>query len=287
MNIQNHLTIKNSVSFIIISAIFFGASCLKKQNLEEDNLGAVIPPEQIAAAISNGLGLANNARMSTGFGLMNYDEIKANETTSITLSQTIQDGVTQNIEQQNVTILEVHNTDSQLEIQALAKIFTPPDTTNTAASVFPIFFTKYQGYAFRNTSSSDGPIFLFQVIQSLALNSCYDEGDYPETCHNLTVVDYDHKVPFSLASQHPSCDTNPTNCYIKAKRIEFDLIRKYEIESDGKPKRIHYTLELSQEVPFTAKVLRYCTRTLYDITGVPQKILADLCYSVNNYTFAP
>lgn len=275
MNIKPYINLKNTSLIAVATAILFGASCLKKQNLEEDNLGTVVSPAQIATAIS------------AGFGLIDYNDIKVNEATSITLSQTIQDGVTQNLEQQNVTVLSVNNNDASLEIEAQAKIFTPPDSTNTAASIFPIVFTKYQGYAFRNTSSSDGPIFLFQLMQNLALNSCYDDGDYPETCHNLSIADYDHKIPFSLASQHRSCDATPNNCFIKAKKIEFDLIRKYEIESDGKPKRIHYTLVFSQEVPFTAKVLRYCTRSLYEIPGVPQKILADLCYSVNNYTFAP
>ncbi len=91
-------------------------------------------------------------------------------------------------------------------------------------------------------------------------------------------------VEGSAAAYQHSC-TDIYNCLIKAKRVEFDLVRKYELESDGKPKRIHYTLILSKQVPFTSRVLRYCTRTLYEIPGATQKILADLCYNVNNYTF--
>ena len=129
----------------------------------------------------------------------------------------------------------------------------------------------------------DEPMYMFQVLQNLALGSCYDDGNYPETCHNLVITAMDYKVPSSAAYQHPCVDVY--NCFIKAKKVEFDLVRKYEIESDGKPKRIHYTLILSKQVPFTSRVLRYCTRTLYEIPNVSQKILADLCYNVNNYTF--
>ncbi len=134
-----------------------------------------------------------------------------------------------------------------------------------------------------SNADSGEPVFMFQLFQSLALGSCYTDGNYPETCHNLSVSDVRYQVPSTAAHQH-NC-SNIFQCFIDAKKIEFDLVRKYEIDSDGKPKRIHFTLILSREVPFTSRVLKYCSRTLYEISGAPQKILADLCYDVNNYTF--
>lgn len=262
---------KNIILSIIFCAIFFGASCLKKQNLEEEALGAVIPPEQIASALGD------------GFGIINYNDIKVNEKSSIVLTQTIQDGATQVLEQQDVTIQSVNNNNTTLELSILGKIFTPPGDSSIAAKEWTPVFTKYSGYAFLSSNSYGGPMFMFQVVQNLALGSCYDDGNYPETCHNLMVTEVDYRVPSGSAYQHACPDVY--NCFIKAKKVEFDLIRKYELESDGKPKRIHYTLILSQETPFTSRVLRYCTRSLYDIQGAPQKILADLCYNVNSYTF--
>lgn len=270
---------KKIIISIIICGIFFGASCLKKQDLQIEVLGDSVAPEQIAAALGD------------GFGVIDYNDIKVNEKSSIVLSQTIQDGAMQVLEQQDVTVQSVNNNPTTLELGVLSRIlrYSGSNTTETSRVWNKVFY-KYSGYAFSMTQGAqttatdiDEPMYMFQVLQNLALGSCYDNGNYPETCHNLNVTDIDYKVPFSAAYQHPCIDVY--NCFIKAKKVEFDLVRKYEIESDGKPKRIHYTLILTKQVPFTSRVLRYCTRTLYEIPGVPQKILADLCYNVNNYTF--
>jgi hypothetical protein len=272
---------KSFLTITVFSALFFGASCLKKQNLEEDALGDAVAPEQVASALSE------------GFGQINYDDIKVNDKSSIILTQTIQDGVPQTLEQQDVLIQAVSNTDAALELTVLAKTLTYSGNTQNAETsrVWNKYFTKYSGYAFsmsQNAHAADAtdvnePMYMFQVVQNLALGSCYNDGNYPETCHNLTSVDMDYRVPPTSAYQHNCADIY--NCTIKAKKVEFDLIRKYELESDGKPKRIHYTFILSPYVPFTSRVLQYCSRSLYDIQGVPQKVLADVCYNVNNYTF--
>ncbi|MEK6629036.1 MAG: hypothetical protein AABY53_10460 [Bdellovibrionota bacterium] len=275
---------KTAITLFVFTLIFFGASCLKKQNLEVENLGSPVPPEQIAAALSD------------GFGVINYSDIKVNEQSSIVLSQTIQDGATQVLEQQDVTIQAVNNNSATLELNVLANTLKySGGNTTQSTRIWNKVFTKYSGYAFSMNQNADQnaqtnaatdaeePMYMFQVIQNLALGSCYDDGNYPETCHNLVTSEIDYKVPPGAAHQHACLDIY--NCFIKAKKIEFDLIRKYDLESDGKPKRIHYTLILTQQTPFLSKVLRYCTRSLYDIPGVPQKILADLCYNVNNYSF--
>ncbi|MEQ1722693.1 MAG: hypothetical protein ABL930_05925 [Pseudobdellovibrio sp.] len=271
--------IKKIVLASIFTAIFFGASCLKKQNLEEESLSNAIPPEQVAAALSD------------GYGPINYNDMKPNEMSSIVLTQAIQDGGPQTLEQQDVTIQSINNTDVQLELNVLATtIQYSGGQTSQSTRAWNRIFKKYSGFALSmnheaqaKAAAADEPMYMFQILQNLALGSCYDEGSYPETCHNLIVTELKYKVPTAAAYQHACADIH--NCFVNAKRVEFDLIRKYELESDGKPKRIHYTLILSKEVPFSSKVLRYCTRSLYDIPNVPQKVLADLCYNVNNYTF--
>lgn len=264
----------------IFSAILISASCLKKQNLIEENMSAAVPPTQIATAISE------------GFGLINYSDMKPNEMSSIVLTQSIQDGTPQTLEQQDVTIQKVNNTSTFLELNVIStKIKYAGGQTTQSTRAWNKIFQKYSGYAFsmnQNAQTSattdvDEPMYMFQVIQNLALGSCYDDGNYPETCHNLVTSDLNYKVPTSAAYQYACADI--FNCFIKAKKIEFDLVRKYELESDGKPKRIHYTLILTSEAPFSARVLRYCTRSLYDIPGAPQKVLADICYNINSYTY--
>lgn len=265
---------------VIFTAVFLATSCLKKQNLQIEDLGSSVPPEEISSALSD------------GFGIIDYNDIKVNENTKVVLTQSIQDGANQVLEKQDVTVLSINNNSLTLELSVLATITNYSGGSSTQDTrVWNKVFTKYSGYAFSLNKSIAAnaaneihePMYMFQMIQNLALGSCYNEGNYPETCHNLTVTELNYRVPPEAADQHACIDIY--NCYIKAKKLEFDLIRKYDLESDGKPKRIHYTLVLSKQTPFTAKVLHYCTRSLYDITGVPQKILADLCYSVVDYTF--
>jgi hypothetical protein len=74
---MNKLT-KKIALVSILTAIMFGASCLKKQNLEEDSLSNAIAAEQIADAISD------------GYGPINYNDMKPNEMSSIVLTQAIQ-----------------------------------------------------------------------------------------------------------------------------------------------------------------------------------------------------
>ena len=265
----------------IVAAIFFGGSCLKKTDLATEDLGSAVSADSVAAALG------------AGFGEIDYSGIKPHEMSSIVLTQTLQDGNPQNIEQQDVTIKSISNQADYLLISSTATI-TTYSGGNTSATTrdWDQYFKKYSGFAFSMNQDAHAaagtdttqPLYMFQIIQNLALGSCYDGGSYPETCHNLKVSEVNWRVP-PAASQPAAC-TDIFNCSIKAKKVEFDLIRKYEVESDGKPKRIHYTLLMNfKDVPFTARVLQYCTRSLYDIQGVPQKILADLCYNVNNYSF--
>lgn len=264
----------------IFTAIFFGASCLKKQNLEEESFSDAVAPESIAEALS------------AGFGPIDYNDMKPNEVSSIVLTQSIQDGNPQTLEQQDVTIQSISNTPTYLQLNVLATTISySGGNTSQSTRQWQKTFQKYSGFALSAKNHEQAtaqaevnePMYMFQVVQNLALGSCYNEGNYPETCHNLAVSDINYKVPSSSAHQHSCGDIY--NCFIPAKKIEFDLIRKYELESDGKPKRIHYSLILSPHVPFSSRLLRYCTRSLYDIPGVPQKILADICYNVNGYTF--
>ena len=95
---------------VIFCAVFFGASCLKKLNLKDEALGDSVAPEQIAAALGD------------GFGVIDYNDIKVNEMSSIVLSQTIQDGATQVLEQQDVNVLRVNNNATTLELEVLSRI---------------------------------------------------------------------------------------------------------------------------------------------------------------------
>ena len=268
---------KAAIAGIVIGFIIAGQSCLKRQDLSVEDLGSALAAEDIAQALGD------------AFGPINYSDMRVNEMTDIIYSQRIQDGVPQNLEQQEITIKEIDDQPSYLRIKSRMSMTSYyGGSSSTDVRDWDQYFQKYNGFAFSNNSQQPGdlnpPLFTFQLIQNIALGSCYDGGSYPETCHNLTVQEVDYRVPPPSAYQHNCADFY--NCFIKAKKIEFDLLQKYNLDDSGRPNRVHYTIVMSQEVPFTSRVLEFCTRSTYALDGVPQKVLADLCYKVNKYTFA-
>jgi hypothetical protein len=272
---------KLSLLGIIVAFILLGASCLKRQDLQVEDLGSTIDSEQMAIVLGD------------AFGDVDYNAIRVNEHTDIILSQRLQDGAPQNIEQQEILVKELENAATFLRIKSLVATTEFSSSGNsTDVREWNQTFPKYNGFAFASNQAQQStttatqltaPLYTFQLIQNLALGACYDGGSYPETCHNLQINEIKHRVPPSSAYQHNCPDVY--NCTIAAKRIEFDLLQKYNLDENGKPNRVHYSLVISKEVPFTARVLEYCTRAVYNLQGVPQKVLADLCYKVNKYTF--
>ena len=251
-------------------------SCLKKQNLDDDDLGAPIAPMELTKALGS------------GYGSYDYNEIKANEFTSIMVSQRIQDSVTQNLQQQGITVKQVANTVDKLSLDLIvqAEDYTGGQTTQ-ASKEWPIDIEKSaanttQAKSIRSSADDPtSPILMFLTFQQLAFGFCYDSGENPETCHKLTAQDIQYQVPYAAANEQHCVD--PTNCTIPAKKIEFDRIQKTQLDKDGKPRRTHFTVVLSPNVPFMSRVLQLCTRGLYTITNSQQKIVADVCYTVNNY----
>ena len=194
--------------------------------------------------------------------------------------------------EQDVTIHSIDNQPNYLQIKSHALMTTFTSSGNlTDEREWDQYLQKYSGFAFLNSSGAqqnagaqlNEPFFTFLFIQSLALTACDQSSSYPETCHSLAVNEIAYKVPANSAHQHDCPDL--FNCTVKAKKIEFDQLLNYKLDASGKPHRIHHSFIISQEVPFTARVLEYCTRSLYDLQGIEQKILADICYKVNKYTF--
>jgi hypothetical protein len=258
-------------------------SCLKKQNLEDDNLGEAIAPIEMTKAIGG------------GYGSYDYNEIKAGEFTSVRYWNRIQDSVVQNVTQQGIEVTRAVNTVDKLSMDLLVQteIFSSSGQNSQSSTVqwTGIDIEKPTGLMAQNkslqTKASDlaTPNLLFLSFEALAFGICHDEGEYPETCHNLQKTDIQYQVPVAAIAQH-GC-TSAANCTIAAKRVEFDRVLKTVIDKDGKPKRVHYTITLSPNVPFMSRMLEYCTRALYEMTNTDQKLLADVCYTVNNYKFAP
>ncbi len=269
------------MSKIIYLFIFFilttNTSCLKKQNLDEEDLGPAFDPTELSQA------------MSAGYGSLDYSLLKPNEYSSYVLTQKIQDSSFNTLEQQDITIISLDNTAASLSLDLnVTKIFYNNGQTSQKIRKWHEVFSKTEGQQTAlNISSKISPLadveepeYLFIYFQIIAFGYCYNKG---YSCHQLQVSDINYRVPMAAASQHGCAD--PENCTVKARKIEFDSINSLKIDKDGKPKRTHFTLIVSKEVPFLSRLLQYCSRSLYEISSSQQKILADICYNINDYAF--
>ncbi len=273
------MTTKTFAIILLIATVTFSTtSCLKKTDLTNDDLGPAIAPLELTKALGQ------------GFGTFDYNEIKANEFTSVMQSQRIQDSLNQNLKQEGISVTTMINDSEKLFLDLVVQTeeYHGGQSTQSAPVAWPLTFKKVSAQSIDSSilgsvqtqGDARPPILTFLTFQALAFGSCYDEGRYPETCHRLTSKDIQYRVPASAVNQHDCPD--PNTCYIPAKEIEFDMISKYATDKDGKPVRTHYTLVLSPHVPFLSRVLKICTRGIYEMSN-DQKILADLCYSVTNY----
>jgi hypothetical protein len=286
---------KKLVYFLIFLSLATSTSCLKKQNLDDDDLGPVIDAESMTKA------------MTEGFGSLDYTVIKPNEFSSYVLSQKIQDSYLETIEQQDLTINKITDTADSLTLDLiLSKIkYSGGQTSQGAPREWQQVFSKSSNTDTSKQSSDthtddtrallaqstqgvqamtdvDAPEFLFQLFQAYAFFGCRAEGSYPTTCYKLNFSDFKFPVPQTAFAQH-GCSQDQ-DCTIDARRIEFDMLTP-ELDKDGKQIRVHHTFILSAQVPYLSRVLQYCKRSLYDVSNQPQKVLAEICYNINNYAF--
>lgn len=264
--------------YLCAGILFTMTSCLKKQDLSDDNLGPAVEPVEVTKTLGSGI------------GSYDYNLIKPNEFTSVLVSQRIQDSVTQNIEQQGITVVESANTVDSLKLKLnVQKEEYSGGQTSQSSRQWDITLNKgaakTEAMSVKPLSDGDSepPILLFLNFETIAFGFCHDSGEYPETCHNLKSENIQFRAPIAAAAQHGCADT--ANCFIPAKKIEFDRLQKTVLDKDGKPKRTHYTMIISPETPFLSRMMQLCIRGVYGITNSDQKILADVCYTVNNYAF--
>ncbi len=251
---------------ILALAIFvttINTSCLKKQNLTDDNLGPAIDPNAVTEAFDGGV------------GPYSYSDIKTGEYTSFVLTQRIQDSYTITLEQQDITIRGVDVSEDSLRLDStLVRLkYNGPETVKEQRD-----WTDY--WPPTTDHAEEKPTYLFQILENVAFYACRSSEQFPRSCHQLQVTDTKYRVPISVAAQHQCPDIY--NCYIDARRIEFDQVNQAELDKDGKPKRTHFSLVISKEVPFLSKLLLYCTKSIYEMRD-SQKILAETCATVNSY----
>lgn len=273
---------KFKLTFLVLIFLTI-SSCLKKQNLEESNLGPSIDAATVEKV------------MSDGFGDFNLNDLNVNEYSSTTNTATYEDSQTIKVSTKSITYKNTTYTASET---TLSFIYSKVDHINSQNSFSNLQYdlkfarTALQQSSYKLTDlnssqlqikneiltqSVDSPFFLFLAYAQFTFDECKTPN---VSCYNFVSQDYTIKLAEPLADSRICADT--TNCIIPAKTIEFDTVDHNIIQSDGKPTRTHYKFMVSNALPFLSRVLKFCARGLVDYDS--RKVLLEQCYIVNNFT---
>lgn len=264
------------VSFMILN------SCLKKQNLDESNLGPAVNADDV------------QSKMSDAAGNYGWEQINKNEINTFTSSMILEDNqVTKRYKQD---IIVTNRTESGDDI-LVDFLFNRQDFQNTVNSVsnkpYRITLQKVSSINAMKTStlahsstrevqakaeSTPEPRFLNEYYEFYAISACRQEK---VSCHNFSVEKGKMYLDPELASPHVCPDIN--NCQVDLNTVQFDLLDGNDVSTDGKPFRVHLTFNISPQLPFLSKVLQFCARGLADYNG--RKILKEDCYRVNDFSY--
>lgn len=284
-------------SLLTLSATFILActqlSCLKKQNLEEFDLGPAVD----ANVVQN--------EMITGVGSFNINSIKINELSQVTAVTTYEDAQTIKVFNQSISVDAMSSTttaksvhlnyskqdfvnsqNSFNNIRYTIDFDTTNDSGSTASAQSKSSSTLVTENFLRSLAQKSDrllkektaatPYLLYRVYAYMALYACREAQT---TCYNFKFTDSEVTLNPELAD--PRICANTLNCKVPVRRIEFDLVDRAQLMADGKPTRSHYNFLVSNRLPFFSKVLQYCVRGLVDYND--RKILAEDCVSVNNF----
>ncbi len=243
---------------ITLSAVLvlgLNISCLKKQNLEEQNLGPVVAAKDVQQA------------MGDAVGVLDFGKIKVNEFSSVLSTITLEDS--QNIKRfkQDLRVKSIVNTQTEFSINF---IHSMENFLQTELS-FTNIERKYDPF---NPTKSD-PLLLPILYYFTGKDYCKEDK---VTCHNLTVAPTKVNLNPSLVDT-TICPDSQT-CQVSARKIEFDLLDSKELNDQGNPSRSHYTFIVAGQLPFLSKVLQYCVRGLMPYGN--RKVLAENCVFVNS-----
>jgi hypothetical protein len=258
-------------------------ACMKKQDLDSQDLGPVINSDEL------------QNKMSDSIGNLNYSDINKNEISTFTATTIFEETQVNKRYKQDLFVTNVIETPLKLTIDFL---FNKQDYNNSANSlsnqpyqmVIEASNTAAQSLAIaanipralaKNVHAmreTPVPFFLYRAYAYFALQGCREDK---VTCHNLKTDTFQMYVPPELAS--PTVCPDTTKCVLAGKKIEFDMLDSAVATSDGKPYRTHYTFKVLPQLPFLSKVRSYCVRGLVD--NGDRKVLAEDCMTIDNFSY--
>jgi len=258
-------------------------ACMKKQDLDSQDLGPAINSDEL------------QNKMSDSIGNLNYSDINKSEMSSFTAITIYEETQTNKRYKQDLFVTNVTETPTKLTFDFL---FNKQDFLNSESSLANQPYqmviestsstaenlaraANIPGALIKNVQTkADTPIpfFLYRAYAYFALQGCREDK---VTCHNLKTDVFQMYVPPELAN--PAVCPDTTNCVLKGKKIEFDMLDSAVATADGKAYRTHYTFKVLPQLPFFSKVFSYCVRGLID--NGTRKVLAEDCMTINNFSY--
>jgi hypothetical protein len=243
------------ITLFAILVLALNISCLKKQNLEDQNLGPAVTAKDV------------QDKMSESIGELDFGTVKVGEANSLMSSITLED--TQNIKRfkQDIRVKSITNTQTEFSIDFIhsSENFLQPDLS----------FSNIERKYMPTSPTKNDPLLLPILYYFTGRDTCKEDQ---VSCHNLTVAPV--KVNLNPALVDTKICPDPQVCQISARKIEFDLLDGKELNDQGKPSRSHYTFMVAGQLPFFSKVLQYCVRGLMPYNS--RKVLAENCVFVNS-----
>jgi len=268
---------------IVLTALFVvftQTSCLKKQNLEDANLGPIVNADEV------------ESKMAEGIGGLDPNDINRNESSNVTAVTTYEDSQSVKLFSQAINVSSITEmVVSGATVTRFALDYSKADYLNSNQSFNNFAYNLDFGHSNDAVESQSikqrsdlsvkaadkVPFFMYRAFIAMAAFACREEK---VTCHNLTVVDSQMALSPDLADPRICSDT--LHCKIPIRKVEYDLVDNNDIQTDGQPARTHYTFMMSSSLPFFSKVLQYCVRGLVQMEN--RKVLAEDCISVNGFS---
>lgn len=275
---------KASLFLIVLITLTSISSCMKKQDLDSQDLGPAINSDEL------------QSKMGESIGLLSYDDINKNEINSVMACTTFEESQITNRYKQDLFVSAITDTAVDLKIDF---IFNRQDYVSTNNSLsnqgYQLIIDKTKATTQASalaikpelnlksarevqTRADNTPFFLYRAYVYFAIQGCRETG---VSCHNLKVES--GKMYLSAEQASPKVCPDISKCSIDVKKIQFDMLDSTAPSADGRPYRTHYTFSVSPQLPFLSKVIRYCVRGLTEMNG--RKVLAEDCTALTGFSY--
>lgn len=273
------------LAFLLVIAAFTATiSCLKKQDLEEND-GPAVSLTDMQKVLAD--------------AWVNDDpqNMQKNEFTSVVSIQTLQDVQSRYTGQEGFTILDktlsADHSAYNVRMAIQTAEYTLDGQTKLSTEELPFSISRpddetanVQNFSLneRLTAMASNPadrIFVTRTFYFL-FDLCQSRQNVNLSCHNLQVSEGVMDAPEEVVRDN-LCKTN-TNCKINYKQLDFDLVMKSSSDESKKDK-YKIQVKISHDVPYLARILSYCQRGLAELSGSQQKVTVNFCQNVNKYQF--